>query len=164
MGASNWVPWGQAGCHGFPRRRVWGSGGSRGTSVGFDGVEGDVKGSLRRVGGPSGLTGTSVVSWVPVCKGVCQRLPTGSGRRVGGPRGSRGTSGAPKLGSRGTSRVHRGQGDVRLGPGVKGDFKGVPGDGCVGSGVPGRLDGSSDNLFATFANLRKKCINSLKWD
>ena len=77
------------------------------------------------------------------------------------------TSGAPKPGSRGTSRVHRGQGDVRLGPGVKGDFRGVPGvpgDGRVGSGVPGRLDGSSDNLFATFANLRQKCINSLKWD
>ena len=30
--------------------------------MGFDGVEGDVKGSLRRVGGPSGLTGTSVGS------------------------------------------------------------------------------------------------------
>ena len=59
---SNWVPWGQAGCHGFPKRRAWGSVGSRGTSVGFDGVEGDVKGSLRRVGGPSGLTGTSVGS------------------------------------------------------------------------------------------------------
>ena len=54
-----------------------------------------------------------------------------------GPRGSRVTSGCPKPGSRGTSRVSKGQGDVRAGLGVEGYFK----------GVPWRLDRSSDDLL-----------------